>query len=198
MSTTSEYNSDDESSPGSSEYHSGQEPELDRKQIIFINCNEEFTFLNIQFPMPQTYPHPYIQLSELMTTVELAPELYDRITDIPRDPNRALGYILHHFNIDRVSRSIWAYRPYHLDQVYYSTYVEPSQYRSLLNYYNLTHKQLQDALDQERLENTVDISQLTIYHSSSWIAFYSFSWNCYDPSRYEHTCQKMPHPSHCR
>ena len=74
------------------------------------------------------------------------------ITDIPGDPNWALGYILHHFNIDRVSCSIRAYCPYHLDQVYYSTYVEPSRYCSLLNYYNLTRKQLQDALDQEQLE----------------------------------------------
>ena len=87
-----------------------------------------------------------------MTTVELAPESYDRITDIPGDPHRALGYILHHFNIDRVSRSIRAYRLYNLDQVYYSTYVEPSRYHSLLNYYNLTQKQLQDALDKEWLE----------------------------------------------
>ena len=87
-----------------------------------------------------------------MTTVTIAPESYDRITDIPGDPNRALGYILHHFNIDRVSRSIRAYHPYNLDQVYYSTYVEPSRYCSLLNYYNLTQKQLQDALDQEQLE----------------------------------------------
>ena len=152
MSNTSEYDSKNESSPGSSEYHSGQEPESDRTQIILVNCDEEFTFLNIQFPMPSPYPHPYIQLSELMTTVELAPELYDQITDIPRDPNWALGYILHHFNIEQVSCSIQAYRPYHLDQVYYSTYIEPSWYRSLLNYYNLTRKQLQDALDQERLE----------------------------------------------
>ena len=102
--------------------------------------------------MPSPYPHPYIQLKELMTTVELAPETYDQITDIPGDPNQALGYILHHFNIDRVSHSIQAYRPYNLNQVYYSTYVEPSRYCSLLNYYNLTRKQLQDALDQERLE----------------------------------------------
>ena len=152
MSNTSEYDSENESSPGSSEYHSGQEPELDRTQIILVNRDEEFTFLNIWFPMPSPYPHPYIQLSELMTTVELAPESYDWITDIPRDPNRALGYILYHFNIDRVSCSIRAYRPYHLDQVYYSTYVEPSLYKSLLNYYNLTRKQLQDALDKERLE----------------------------------------------
>ena len=126
MSNTSEYDSEDESSPGSLEYHSGQEPESDRTQIILVNRDEEFTFLNIRFPMPSPYPHPYIQLSELMTTVELAPQLYDRITDIPGDPNQALGYILYHFNIDRVSRSIRAYRPYNLDQVYYSTYVEPS------------------------------------------------------------------------
>ena len=76
--------------------------------------------------MPRDYPHPYIQLSELMTTVKIAPMAYDRITDIPRDPNWALGYILNHFNIDRVSRSIRAYPPYNLDQVYYSTYVVPS------------------------------------------------------------------------
>ena len=124
MSTTSEYDSNDESSPGSSEYHSRQEPESDRKQIILINRDEEFTFLHIWFPMPQSYPHPYIQLSDLMTTVELAPKSYDWITDMPRDPNHALGYILNHFNIDRVSRSIRAYPPYHLDQVYYSTYID--------------------------------------------------------------------------
>ena len=59
---------------------------------------------------------------------------------------------MYHFNIDRVSRSIQAYRPYHLNQVYYSTYVEPSWYKSLLNYYNLTRKQLEDALAKERLE----------------------------------------------
>ena len=152
MSNTLEYDSENESSPGSSEYHSGQELESDRTQIILVNRNEEFTFLNIWFPMPSPYPHSYIQLSELMTTVELAPESYDWITNIPGDPNRALGYILHHFNIDRVSCSIRAYRPYHLDQVYYSTYMEPSRYRLLLNYYNLTQNQLQDALDKERLE----------------------------------------------
>ena len=153
MSNTSEYNSEDGTSQsGSSEYHSGEEPESDRTQIILVNRDKEFTFLNIRFPMPHPYPHPYIQLKELMTTVEIAPETYDRITDISGDPNRALGYILHQFNINRVSCSIRASHPYHLDQVYYSTYVEPSQYKSLLNYYNLTRKQLQDALDKERLE----------------------------------------------
>ena len=152
MSNTSEYESKGESSQGSSEYHSGQESEPDRMQIILVNREEEFTFLNIQFPMPSPYPHPYIQLKELMTTVTMTPESYDWITDISRNPHRALGYILYHFNINRVSRSIRAYRPYHLDQVYYSTFVEPSWYKSLLNYYDLTQKQLQDALAKGQLE----------------------------------------------
>ena len=152
MSNTSEYKSEEESSQGSLEYHSRQESEPDRTQIILVNRKEEFTFLNIRFPMPSPYPHPYIQLKELMTTVTTTPESYERITDISGNPHRALGYILYHFNIDRISRSIRAYRPYHLNQVYYSTYVEPYRYKSLVNYYNLTRKQLQDALDQERLE----------------------------------------------
>ena len=153
MSNTSEYDSKGESSQsGSLEYLSGEEPENDRMQIILVNREEEFTFLNIQFPMPTPYPHPYIQLKELMTTVTTTPESYDRITDISGNPYRALGYILYHFNIARVSRSIRAYRPYHLDQVYYSTYVVPSQFKSLLNYYNRTRAQLEDALAKERLE----------------------------------------------
>ena len=152
MSNTSEYDSGDESSQSNSEYHSGEESEPDRTQIILVDREEEFTFLNIRFPMPLPYPKPYIQLKELMTTVETPSESYDRITDIAGNPHRALGYILYHFNIDRISRSIRAYRPYHLDQVYYSTFVEPSRYKSLLNYYDLTRKQLEDALAKEQLE----------------------------------------------
>ena len=163
MSNISEDASENESSPhtsdieseeesGNSEYHSGEESEPDRTQIILVNRKEEFTFLHIRFPMPLPYPKPYIQLKELMTTVEAPIESYDRITDISGNPHRALGYILYHFNIDRISRSIRAYRPYNFDQVYYSTYVEPSRYKSLLNYYDLTRRQLQDALAKERLE----------------------------------------------
>ena len=152
MSNTSEYDSRDESSHSSSEYHSREESEPDRTQIILVNHEEEFTFLNIQFPMPLPYPKPYIQLKELMTTVETTSESYDRITDISGNPHRALGYIIYHFNIDRISRSIRAYHPHHLDQVYYSTFIEPSRYKSLLNYFDLTQQQLNNALAKERLE----------------------------------------------
>ena len=112
--------------------------------------------------MPLPYPKPYIQLQDLMTTVTMEPESYERITDISGNPHRALGYILYHFNISRVSRSIRAYRPYHLDQVYYSTFVEPSRYKSLLNYYDLTRKQLQDALAKERLEIQLKYGQYLV------------------------------------
>ena len=149
---TSNVGSEEESESGNSEYHSGEESEPDRTQIILVNREEEFTFLHIRFPMPAPYPKPYIQLKELMTTVDAPTESYNRITDISGNPHRALGYILYHFNIDRISRSIRAYRPYHLDQVYYSTFVEPSRYKSLLNYYDLTRKQLENALAKERLE----------------------------------------------
>ena len=111
MSNTSEYESEEESSQDSSEYHSGQESEPDRTQIILVNREEEFTFLNIQFPMPSPYPHPYIQLKELMTTVTTAPESYHRITD-DESTYQILSYGLlfltfYRFSIHRRSSDIY-------------------------------------------------------------------------------------------
>ena len=152
MSNTSEYETEESSQSGSSEYHSGEEPENDRMQIILVNREEEFTFLNIRFPMPLPYPHPYIQLKELMTTVTTTPETYNQITDISGNPHQALGYILYHFNINRISCSIRAARPYHLAQVYYSTYIEPRYFPHLQHFYKRTREQLDNALEQKRLE----------------------------------------------
>ena len=150
---STEYESGEESSQNSSEYHSGQEPESERQQIILINRDEEFTFLNIWFPIPQQYPHPYIQLNELMSHVDtMVPKSYDRIQSIVRDTNRALGYIIHHFNIDKVSQQIHSFPNYRLDQVYYSTYIDTTWYKTLQHYYKVTQKQLDDALAKERLE----------------------------------------------
>ena len=148
-----ETNSDDESSQGSLEYHSRQEQELERQQIILINRDEEFMFLNIWFPMPFEFPNPYIQLNELMSHMDnIVPKSYDQIQSIARDPQRALGYIIHHFNIDKVSQSIHSFPHLEYDQVYYSTYVDTTRFKSLQNYYKITRKQLQDALAQEWLE----------------------------------------------
>ena len=195
-----EYESGDESSQNSLEYHSGQEPESERQQIILVNCDEEFTFLNIQFPMPQTYPHPYIQLNKLMSHVDtIVPRSYDQIQSIAGNPQCALGYIIHHFNIEKVSKELHKFPYYAVDQVYYSTYMDSTRYHTLQHYYWLTWKQLEGALAKEQLElqkNMVDTSQLMMYQSSSWIA--SYSGNCYDPSCHEHMLEKTPTPTPCR
>ena len=164
MSQSSENSSDDESSQGSSEYHSGQEPELERQQIILVNCNEEFTFLKIQFPMPLEFPYPYIQLNELMSTVDhVVPKSYDQIQSITGDPQCALGYIIHHINIDKVSQSLRTFPDYTYNQIYYSTCVDTTWYNSLQNYYKITVKQLQDALVQEWLELQIKYARYLVY-----------------------------------
>ena len=150
---STEYESGDHTSQESLEYHSGQEPESERQQIILVNRNEEFTFLNIQFPMPLTYPHLYIQLNELMSHVDtMVPKSYDWIQSIAGNPQCALGYIIHHFNINNVSKSLCRFPNYALDQVYYSTYVDTTQYLTLQRYYQHTRIQLDNALAKERLE----------------------------------------------
>ena len=164
QSESSEYDSNDESSHGSLEYHSGQEPESERQQIILVNHDEEFTFLNIRFPMPLTFPKPYIQLNELMSTVDhVVPKSYDGIQSIAKNPQHALGYIIHHFNIKRVSKSLCTYPNYAYDQVYYLTYINTSQFTSLQRYYKATAKQLQDALVQEQLELQIKYTRYLMF-----------------------------------
>ena len=89
---------------------------------------------------------------KLMSTVDLVPKSYDRIQNIAGDPHCALGYIIHHFNINKVSRSLRNFPGYCYDQVYHLTYIDPTWYNSLQRYYIITWKQLQDALVQEWLE----------------------------------------------
>ena len=54
----------------------------------------------------------------------VVPKLYDKVQSIAGDPQCALGYIIHHFNINKVSRSLHTFPGYVYDQVYYSTYVD--------------------------------------------------------------------------
>ena len=82
MSQSSEHSSDDESSQNSSEYHSSMEPELERKQIILVSRDEEFTFLNIWFPLPLHFPNPYTQLNKLMSHIDHVVPTYDQIHNI--------------------------------------------------------------------------------------------------------------------
>ena len=63
---------------------------------------------------------------------------YDQIQHIAKDSEQALGYIIHHFNIDRVSWSLCIFPNYAYDQVYCSTYIDTTQYLSLQQYYKIT------------------------------------------------------------
>ena len=140
---STEYESSDESSQGSSEYHSRQEPESERQQIILVNHNE----------MPLQFPKPYIQLNELMSHIDtIVPKSYNGIPSIARHPQCALGYIIHHFNINKVSWNICSSPSYMYDQVYFLTYIDTSQYNTLQCYYKYSRKQFEDALVQEQLE----------------------------------------------
>ena len=121
-------------------------------------------FLNIRFPMPSTFPYPYLQLNELMSHVDtMVPKSYDQIQSIAGDPQCALGYIIHHFNIENVSKGLCRFPNYAFNQVYYSTYIHTSQYTTLQHYYKVTRKQLDNALAKERLE-------LQIKHGRYFIA----------------------------
>ena len=106
MSQSSEHSSKDESSQNDTEYHSKLESKLE-KQVIFVNPDEEYTFLNIQFPLPYYFPKTYLRLNEVVLNLDdalLKPHKCTRY--IAKDPTNAFGYIITHFNIDRVSWSI--------------------------------------------------------------------------------------------
>ena len=121
--------------------------------------------------MPHQFPHLYIQLNKLMSQVDsMVPKSYPRIQSIAGDPQCALGYIIHHFNIDRVSKSLRTFPNYAYDQVYYSTYIDTSRFTTLQRYYKATRKQLdnqqiqlQHALDQERLECQIKYGKYLVF-----------------------------------
>ena len=137
------------------EYHSELEHKSEKKQIILVNTNEEFTFLDIWFPLPHVFPKPYITLNEVMSNPDdalLKPYVWMHHT--AKDSDNALAYIITHFNINRVSWSIHSFPKYKYDQVYYSTYIDTSQFLPLQQYFAVSQIELdkQNALVQKWLE----------------------------------------------
>ena len=107
MSQSLEHRSDETSSQADMEYRSELEPESEEKQVILINKSEEYMFFNIQFPLPYQFPKPYLMLNEVITNLDDAlPKPYVWTCNIAEDPQNTLGYIICHFNINRVSHSI--------------------------------------------------------------------------------------------
>ena len=132
MSQSLEHDSDEQSSSQNMEYHSELESKSEEKQIILIDDSGEYTFLNIRFPLPYEFPKAYLVLNEVVSNLDDAlPKPYIYTHDSIEDPSSALGYIIRHFNIDRVSHSIQNFPQYKSNQVYYLTYIDTSQYTSL-------------------------------------------------------------------
>ena len=107
MSHILEHDSEDDQSSQDTEYHSKSGSESEKKQIIFVSPDEEFTFLNIWFPLPFIFPKPYLIMNEVMSDIDdVLPKPYVWEHSIAKNPDNALGYIITHFNIDEVSHSI--------------------------------------------------------------------------------------------
>ena len=157
MSQPLEHSSNGASSQTDTEYYSKLESKLKEKQIILINDWEEYMFLNIWFPLPYQFPKPYIMLSKVISNLDdVLPKPYEWTHDCIKDPKSTLSYIITNFNIDRVSWKIWDFPKLKFEQVYYSTYIDTSQYLSLQCLINITADNLQvqnnNALVQKWLE----------------------------------------------
>ena len=174
MSQPSEYSSEEESSQNDTEYHSESGLKSEKKQIILVNSDEEFTFLNIWFPLPHEFPKPYIMLNKVMSNPDdalLKP--YEWTHNIAEDPENTLAYIITHFNIDRVSQSIHSVPKYKYNQVYYSTYIDTSRFLPLQRYFRASAIKLQkqNALVQKWLELEL-LKQYARYYPSDDLSPY--------------------------
>ena len=149
MSHISEHDSKDNKSSLDTEYHSESGIESETGDYTLSNTDQRDSILNVQFPMPLTFPKLYLTLNKVLdNTLE---HVWNQ--SIAEDPDEALHYIITHFNIDVVSQSIQKYPEYSFKQIYYLTYIDTSRYTRLQRLINLATKNLQrkNALAQQWL-----------------------------------------------
>ena len=153
MSHISEHNSEDNESSHDMEYHSKSGTKSETSPITLSHLDQSYLLLNIQFPMPYTFPKPYLVLNKVTSNNTLH-KPYIRNKDIAEDTDEALSYIINHFNINTVSQCIWDFPRLEYKQVYYLTYIDTTWYPCLKHLIDLTSRNLwhQNALAQERLE----------------------------------------------
>ena len=127
MSHISEQDSEDSESSHDTEYISESGTESETSQITSSHLDQGYLLLNVRFPMPYTFPKPYLTLNEVELKLDDAlPKPYIWEHNITEDPDKALSYIINHFNIDTVSQSIREFPRLNFKQVYYSTYIDTS------------------------------------------------------------------------
>ena len=149
MSYILEHDSEDNESSQDTEFHSKSGTESETDDYTLSNVDQRDSILNIRFPMPLTFPKPYLTLNEVLQIA--LPHVQNH--SIAEDPDEALRYIITHFNIDIVSQLIQRFPEYSFEKVYYLTYIDTSRYPRLQHLIDLATKNLQNrnALAQQWL-----------------------------------------------
>ena len=163
MSHSSEQDSEENESPRDTEYHSEKKDsesgnESETGDYTLSSPDQWNSILHIRFPMPYTFPKPYLTLNEVLKFDETSDHVWNNI--IAEDPDEALHYIINHFHVKGIAKSIRSFPELNFEQVYYSTYIEPRRFIRLQQLIDLAAK-------NRRYENALAIQRLAIRNSYS-------------------------------
>ena len=96
------------------EYYS----DLDSDSEEGSTTSEEDTFLSIRYPSPPYFPKPYLHNQDF------------------RSPDKALKYIMKHFNLETIHKSVKQFPYLSHDFIYSNTFVDPDHFILLQHYIN--------------------------------------------------------------
>ena len=149
MSRISENDSEDNKSSQDTEFHSESGTESENEGYSLSSPDQKDSILHVRFPMPYTFPKPYLTLQEVIDNASDQ----KRNTKKGEDPDEALAYIINHFHIDKVTDWILITPHYSFEQVYHSTYVDPRRFKHLQFLIEQASRTYwYNALAQQRLE----------------------------------------------
>ena len=147
MSRISENDSEDNESSQDTEFHSESGTESEEESNALSSPDQKNSILHVRFPMPYTFPKPYLTLQEVIDNAS------DQTQNIEENPDEALRYITNHFNINKVTDWILITPHYSFEQVYHSTYVDPRRFKRLQFLIKQASRTFRyNALAQQRLE----------------------------------------------
>ena len=163
MSHSSEHDSEENESSQDTEYHSdGKNSESGNESetgdYTLSTPDQWNSILHVRFPMPHTFPKPYLTLSEVLKFDGTSGHTRNDI--IAEDPDEALRYIINHFHVEGIAKSIRSFPEFNFEQVYYSTYIEPRRFIRLQQLIDLAAK-------NRRYSNALAIQRLAIQNSYS-------------------------------
>ena len=151
MSRISEHDFEDNESSQDTEYHSKSGNESETGEYTLSSLDQWNSILHVRFPMPYTFPKLYLTLNEVLKFDETSDHTWNNI--IAKDPDEALRYIINHFHVNGIAKSIRQYPDLLFEQVYYSTYIEPHRFTHLQYLIDLSAKnhKHENALAQQQL-----------------------------------------------